>query len=416
MDIIEIIERKKNKRELTAGEIDFFINGLLNGTVKDYQASALLMAVCINGMTDTETKALTRAMTGKRIDLSEIDGVKADKHSSGGVGDKVTIAIAPIVAECGVKLPKMSGRGLGHTGGTIDKLSSIPGFKTDLTRSEIVRITNEAGCCISAQTDDIAPADKILYALRDVTGTVGSIPLIASSIMSKKIASGCDVLSLDVKCGSGALIKTTEDAERLARLMTIIGNDAGIRTRVHINDMNEPLGCFVGNALEVIEVIEFLKGNASEPKMKELFISTAADILDLAGIENPRDKAIDAVKSGRALARFKKWIAAQGANAEITEDYSLFGKAEYSADVMCMTEGEVVKIDCARIGHISVLLGAGRLSKENCIDYTAGIQIHKKLGDRVSAGEPLATIYTSKKDIYHDAAKGILESYHFNVS
>lgn len=412
MDIITILERKKNGCTLTSTEIKYFINGLLSGEVKDYQASALLMAICINGMTDEETIALTTAMVGTHIDISDVKGIKADKHSSGGVGDKVTIAIAPIVAECGVKMPKMSGRGLGHTGGTIDKLSSIPGFRTELTREEINRITNEVGCCVCSQTDDIAPADKILYALRDVTATVDSIPLIASSIMSKKISACCDVLSLDVKCGSGALMKNEEDAKKLAELMTYIGTKSGMKVHAHINDMNEPLGCFVGNALEVIEVIEFLKNNKTEPKMKELFISTAADILELADIENPRKKVIDAVESGRALKRFEKWIEAQGGNPDVINDYSLFGKADIIIDVMSMTEGKVYKIDCEKIGHISALLGAGRLRKEDSINYTAGIAVHKKIGDYVHGGEPVATIYTSNKDIYRDAAKGILEAYH----
>lgn len=412
MDIISIIERKKNGGTLSKSDIRFFIDGLLDGSVRDYQASALLMAICINGMTDEETINLTQSMVGKRLDLSGIDGVRADKHSSGGVADKVTIAIAPIVAECGVKMPKMSGKGLGHTGGTIDKLSSIPNFKTELTHSEIIDITNSVGCCISAQTDNIAPADKILYALRSVTGTVDSLPLVASSIMSKKIASGCDVVSLDIKCGNGAFMTNAEDAEKLAKLMKIVGEKSGMRVSTHINDMNEPLGYCIGNALEVIEVIEFLKNKPTEKKMKQLFIDTAVDILELAGITYGYAKVEETIESGKALQRFKRWVSAQGGNPDVCDDYSLFGKSDTVVDVASTVSGTVKSMDCKMLGHISALLGAGRMYKDDKIDYTAGIRIYKKTGDRVSAGERIATIYTSKKNIYHEAAKGITDAFH----
>lgn len=412
MDIISIIERKKNGKMLTKSDIQFFIDGLLDGSVKDYQASALLMAVCINGMTDEETINLTQSMVGKRLDLSGIGGVLADKHSSGGVGDKVTIAIAPIVAVCGVKMPKMSGKGLGHTGGTIDKLSAIPNFKTDLTYEEIINITNEVGCCISAQTDNIAPADKILYSLRSVTGTVDSLPLVASSIMSKKIASGCDVVSLDIKCGNGAFMKNIKDAEKLSELMKTVGEKSGMKVSTHINDMNEPLGYCIGNALEVIEVIEFLKNNPTEPKMKQLFIDTAVDILKLADAEDADKKVAFAIESGKALEKFKRWVSAQGGNPNVCDDYSLFGKADIIVDIVSTAEGTVDFIDCKQLGHTSALLGAGRIYKDDKIDYTAGIRIYKKLGDKVSVGERIATIYTSKKDIYHEASKAILDAFH----
>lgn len=414
MDIISIIEKKKCAKELTAAELKFFIDGVLDGSVKDYQASALLMAICINGMTDAETINLTKSMVGKRLDLSDIDGVLADKHSSGGVGDKVTPAIAPIVAECGIKMPKMSGKGLGHTGGTIDKLSAIPGFRTQLSREEIINITNSVGCCISSQTEDIAPADRILYALRSATATVDSLPLIASSIMSKKIASGCDVVSLDIKCGNGAFMTNIKDAERLGELMKSIGEDFGIRVSVHINDMNEPLGYCIGNALEIIEVIEFLKNNPTEPKMKKLFFDTAIDILKLSGAEDAEKQVYDAVTSGRALRRFEKWISAQGANPDICRDYSLFSKAEYTFDIISAAEGTVESIDCKQLGHIAVLLGAGRMYKDDEVDYAAGIRIYKKQGDTVGAGDKIATVYTSKKDIYTEAAKGILDAFCIN--
>lgn len=401
MRIYDIIQNKKYGRELTDEEIDFFVRGVTNGTIPDYQTSALLMAIYFQGMTDREISALTDSMarSGDTVDLSDINGFTVDKHSTGGVGDKTTLVVAPIVASLGGKIAKMSGRGLGHTGGTVDKLESIQGFQTVLDRKDFIEQVNEIGISVIGQSGNLAPADKKLYALRDVTATVDSIPLIASSIMSKKLAAGAQGIVLDVKTGSGAFMKTPEESEALAKQMVKIGKAAGRKMAAVITDMNEPLGNAIGNSLEVIEAVETLKGKGSED-FTEVCVELAANMLMFVTGDghNACAKIVnDCIKSGTALNKLKEMVQAQGGNTEWIDNTELFPKAEISYEIKSQNDGYIILTDAEKIGTASVILGAGREKKEDSIDMSAGIILNKKTGDRVQNGETIATFHTNNQ-------------------
>lgn len=402
MRMYDIIQKKKYGGELSDEEIKFFVSGATDGSIPDYQLSSFLMAVYFRGMTDLETSVLTQCMaeSGGTVDLSMIDGFIVDKHSTGGVGDKTTLVVAPVVAALGGKIAKMSGRGLGHTGGTVDKLESIDGFKTVLHRREFVEQVNDIGLSVIGQSANLAPADKKLYALRDVTATVDSLPLIASSIMSKKLAAGTHGIVLDVKTGSGAFMKTAEESEALAEQMVKIGKAAGRKMAAVITDMDEPLGKAVGNSLEVIEAVETMKGNGSKD-FTEVCTELAANMLMLVEDES-REKCVEKVKAaisdGSALIKFKEMVQAQGGNPEWIDNTELFPKAEIEYEVKSEKSGYLVLNDAERIGTASVLLGAGREKKEDIIDMSAGIILKKKTGEPVQAGDTIAVFYTNSKD------------------
>lgn len=399
MRIYDIIVKKQRKEALSEEEIAYFVRGVTDGGIPDYQVSAFLMAVYFNGMEAQETALLTKYMAGSgdMVDLGPIDGVKADKHSTGGVGDKTTLVVGPIVAACGVRVAKMSGRGLGHTGGTLDKLESIPGFQVNLPREEFFRIVNQVGVCLIGQTGNICPADKKLYALRDVTATVQSMPLIASSVMSKKLAAGADCILLDVKAGSGAFMKTKDEALELARAMVEIGEANGKRTAALITNMDAPLGHNIGNALEVVEVIETLRGRGPED-LTELCLELAANMLRLAdkgGYSACRKLAEDALSGGRALETFKKMTAAQGGDVTYIDHPEKFPKAAYIMEVKAAQDGYIARMDAEKCGVASGLLGAGRETKDSAIDHAAGIILKKKPGGAVCAGGVIAELHTS---------------------
>lgn len=399
MRMYDIILKKRGGGELTPVEIGFFVDGYTSGEIPDYQASALMMAVYFRGMTEAETACLTMAMarSGDQVDLSSIPGVKADKHSTGGVGDKTTLIAAPVAAACGVPVAKMSGRGLGHTGGTVDKLESIPGLCTSMDRERFLEQVRRVGLCVAGQSGNLAPADKKLYALRDVTATVDSMPLIAASIMSKKIAAGSDAIVLDVKTGSGAFMKTEEQALALAREMAAIGENVGRRVTALITDMDMPLGHCIGNALEVMEAVEVLRGGGPED-LARVSLELAANMLHLAGKgELPACRALarEAISSGRALEKLCQMAAAQGGDARVLEDFSLFPKAALCREVLAEQSGYLAAVDTEACGTASVLLGAGREKKGDAVDHAAGIVMLKKPGDRVEKGEALARLYTS---------------------
>ena len=407
MRMYDIIDKKKRNEILTAAEIEFFINGYISGKIPDYQISALMMAIYFNGMTDSETAALTKIMarSGDMIDLSAIHGKKIGKHSTGGVGDKTTLIVAPIVAACGGKVAKMSGRGLGHTGGTVDKLESIPNFKATLTRQEFFDTVNNCGLSLIGQSGNLAPADKKLYALRDVTATVDSIPLIASSIMSKKIAAGSDCILLDVKTGSGAFMKNLDDSIKLAETMVKIGENAGRRTIALITNMDAPLGYGVGNSIEVIEAMEVLKGRGAADLIK-ISVELAANMLYLAEkgtLDECRQLSKNSIKNNSAFETFCKMVRAQGGNDSVLYDYKKFPQATFKREIVAKSSGFITKMNAEKIGKASVILGAGRETKESQIDYSAGIVMHKKFGDAVKAGESLAALYTSKENLLDDA-------------
>lgn len=409
MRIYDIIQKKKYGEALTKEEIEFFVDGFTNGKIHDYQASALMMAIWFNGMTDEEITDLTLAMahSGDMVDLSDVEGFTVDKHSTGGVGDKTTLIVAPIVAACGGKVAKMSGRGLGHTGGTIDKLESISGFDTALSKEDFIKAVNDCGLCVVGQTGNLAPADKKLYALRDVTATVDSIPLIASSIMSKKLAAGSQGIVLDVKTGSGAFMKTVEASTELAQKMVSIGNSAGRKTVALITDMDVPLGTAIGNSLEVKEAINVLCGKQKDD-LFEVCIALASNMLCLVhskGYEECEKMALEAVENGSALQKLKAMVTAQGGNAEWIDCPEQFPKAEFSYDIVSENDGYISFMDAQKIGTSSVVLGAGRESKEDSIDFSAGIILHKKTGDRVQTGDSIATLYSNKKDSFSSAEK-----------
>ena len=416
MRMYDIIEHKKRGQVLTKEEIDFFISHYTKGEIPDYQVSALMMAIYFQGMNLEETSYLTMAMahSGDMIDLSPIEGVKVDKHSTGGVGDKTTIALAPIVAAAGGKVAKMSGRGLGHTGGTIDKLESFAGFKIEIPEERFFDQVNEHHIAVVGQSGELAPADKKLYALRDVTATVDNMSLIASSIMSKKIASGADAICLDVKCGSGAFMKALKDAEGLARAMVEIGNHVGRQTMAVVSDMNQPLGSAVGNALEVIEAIETLKGNGPED-FTCLTKTLASHMLVLGkvcdSLEKAREKVDEVIHSGAALAKLQEWVSLQGGDPNAVFDYSLLPTAPYQKAVYLEDEGFVKAIEAETVGKAALILGAGRETKESQIDLSVGLIIHKKIGDHVAKGEAIATIYYSDEKKFEAALETLISAY-----
>lgn len=404
MRMVDIIEKKRDGQELTTAEINFFIEGYTKGEIPDYQASALAMAIYFQDMNDRERADLTRAMveSGDTIDLSAIDGVKVDKHSTGGVGDTTTLVLAPLVASLGVPVAKMSGRGLGHTGGTIDKLESIAGFHVELTREQFIDLVNRDKVAVIGQSGNLTPADKKLYALRDVTGTVNSIPLIASSIMSKKIAAGADAIVLDVKTGDGAFMKTQEDAEKLAHAMVRIGNHVGRKTIAIISDMSQPLGFAIGNALEVKEAIETLQGKGPKD-LTELVLTLGSQMVILAGkaktSEEAKEMLLDAIHSGKALAKFKEFLANQGGDASIVDDLTKLPQAKYKIELPAKQSGYISRMVADEIGVASMILGAGRATKEDVIDLAVGLVLHKKVGDKVEEGESILTIYSNRDNV-----------------
>lgn len=403
---VEIIRKKRLGAELSNAEIAAFVRGVVDGTFADYQISALLMAICIQGMTKAETRCLTMEMahSGDILNLSCLSGPTVDKHSTGGVGDTTSLILVPLVAACGAKVAKMSGRGLGFTGGTLDKLESIPGLCTAMEETRFLRTVEEIGCAIISQTGDLAPADKVLYALRDVTATVDSMPLIVSSILSKKIASGAQNIVLDVKCGSGALMETLEDAKTLAQMLVEIGNAAGRRFCALVTDMNQPLGMNVGNALEVREAIEILSGQAGGA-LKEISLEIGAKMLALAGIPEGRTKLTAALESGAGLKKLAQMIAALGGDPRVTEDVSLLPQAEAVLPVCAAQSGYIQSVTASEIGRASLLLGAGRIRKEDPIDPAVGIVMAKRIGEWIDAGEPLAHLHVSSHSNTQTAAE-----------
>ena len=417
MRMYDIIDKKKKGKELSDEEIRYMINGYVDGSIPDYQMSAFLMAVYYMGMSDNELLEMTIAMekSGDIVDLSAISGIKVDKHSTGGVGDKTTLVVGPVVAACGGKVAKMSGRGLGFTGGTIDKLESIPGYRIDISEREFYDNVNNIGVSIIGQSAEIATADKKLYALRDVTATVDSIPLIASSIMSKKLASGSDKIVLDVTVGSGAFMKSVEDAVNLASKMVTIGEGAGKETVAYITNMDVPLGVSVGNNLEVIEAIETLNGNGPDD-FNEICIQFAAEMLRLAGkgkIEECKIMAKEAINNGSALKKFSDMVQAQGGNKDYIYDIDLFDKALYSEKWIAEKDCYIEHMDTEICGKTSVILGAGREVKESDVDYTAGIKFYKKTGDFIKKGDIIAELYTSDKDKIKQAISFLKNGYRF---
>nr|5EP8_A Chain A, Pyrimidine-nucleoside phosphorylase [Bacillus subtilis subsp. subtilis str. 168]5EP8_B Chain B, Pyrimidine-nucleoside phosphorylase [Bacillus subtilis subsp. subtilis str. 168] len=410
MRMVDIIIKKQNGKELTTEEIQFFVNGYTDGSIPDYQASALAMAIFFRDMSDRERADLTMAMvnSGETIDLSAIEGIKVDKHSTGGVGDTTTLVLAPLVAALDVPVAKMSGRGLGHTGGTIDKLEAIDGFHVELTKREFIKLVNRDKVAVIGQSGNLTPADKKLYALRDVTGTVNSIPLIASSIMSKKIAAGADAIVLDVKTGAGAFMKTEEDAAELAKAMVRIGNNVGRQTMAVISDMSQPLGFAIGNALEVKEAIDTLKGEGPED-LHELVLTLGSQMVVLAKkadtLDEARAKLEEVMKNGKALEKFKDFLKNQGGDSSIVDDPSKLPQAAYQIDVPAKEAGVVSEIVADEIGVAAMLLGAGRATKEDEIDLAVGIMLRKKVGDKVEKGEPLVTLYANRENVDEVIAK-----------
>lgn len=421
MRMYDLIMKKRNGEALSEEEINYMIKEYTADHIPDYQMSAMMMAIYFQGMSARETVALTMAMahSGEMMDLSAISGVKVDKHSTGGVGDKTSIALTPMVAACGVKIAKMSGRGLGHTGGTIDKLESFEGFTTGITAEHFVKQVNEIGVSIMGQTMDIAPADKKLYALRDVTATVDNMSLIASSIMSKKLASGADAIVLDVKTGSGAFMKQEADAFALAKEMVTLGNMAGRKTIAVVSDMDQPLGYAVGNALEVEEAIATLRGEGPED-FTQFCMTLGTYMLIVAGAaqteEEAKQKLSAVIQDGSALKKLAEFVQAQGGDPKAVYDTSLLPKASVAEAIVSAQEGYVKKIDCEEIGICSLLLGGGRETKESVIDLSVGLILHKKVGDFVKSGESLATIYANDRAKLEAARERFLKAYHFDDS
>ena len=412
MRMYDIILKKRANLPLSDKEIRFVIDGYVKGEIPDYQVSALLMTIVFNGMNARELGTLTLAMaqSGNMVDLSNIDGITVDKHSTGGVGDKTTLIIAPLVAACGGKVAKMSGRGLGHTGGTIDKMESIPNLKVTLEQDAFIDQVNKIGLAVIGQSEGLAPADKKLYALRDVTGTVDSIPLIASSVMSKKLASGAQAILLDVKVGSGAFMKNIEDARELAKAMVDIGKENGRSVKAILTDMDRPLGHAIGNALEIREVINTLKGHGPEDLTHECIIM-AAHMLVLSHIcdyEAALNRVQQALDSGAALERLRLMIEAQGGDSRVIDDDRVLTIGKFTYDVTSPQDGYITRMNTERCGIASVMLGAGRTVKDGPIDYSAGIVMHKKTGDAVSMGERIATLYASDESLFTNAAQTYL--------
>ena len=411
MEFCSLIRKKRDGLALTKEELTFFANAAAKQSVPDYQLSAMLMAMYLRGLDARETADLTLAMahSGDTADLSSIPGIKADKHSTGGVGDKTTLIVAPVAAACGLKIAKMSGRGLGHTGGTVDKLESIPGFQTALSAARFTQIVNETGLCVVGQSGDLCPADKTLYALRDVTETVSSIPLIASSIMSKKLAGGADCIVLDVKCGSGAFMQTLPEAKALARAMVDIGKRAGRKTAALITNMDAPLGKAVGNSNELIEAISVLRGEGPDD-LREVALSLAAKLLETAGTGTAaqcRELAKGAIESGAALEKLCAMVSAQGGDAGYIKEPARFPAAKHSAVLNARESGYLMHMDAAAVGQVCVRLGAGRQKKGDPIDHTAGIYFYKKPGDPIRCGEAIAKLFCEQGERLEEAAAAL---------
>ena len=404
MRMVDLIEKKRDGQELSTEEIKFIINGYTDGSIPDYQVSALTMAIYFKGMTEKERADLTMAMveSGDQIDLSQIEGIKVDKHSTGGVGDTTTLVLGPLVAALGVPVAKMSGRGLGHTGGTIDKLEAVEGFHVEIQNQEFIDLVNENKIAVIGQSGNLTPADKKLYALRDVTATVDSIPLIASSIMSKKIAAGADAIVLDVKTGAGAFMKTLDDSRELAKAMVRIGNNVGRRTMAVISDMSQPLGYAIGNALEVKEAIDTLKGEGPED-LTELCLTLGSHMVYLAekasSLEEARTLLENVIKDGSALDKLKVFLSSQGGDASIVDEPSKMPQAKYVIELEAKEDGYVSEIVADEVGTAAMLLGAGRATKESVIDLAVGLVLRKKIGDQVKKGESLVTIYSNFEDV-----------------
>lgn len=407
MRMYDIIRKKRDGQELTNEEICFFIDGFVKGEIPDYQVSAFLMAIYFRGMTDVETICLTEAIanSGDMLDLSKFGNLSVDKHSTGGVGDKTTLIVAPIVASVGAKVAKMSGRGLGHTGGTVDKLESIPGYKTNLSADAFLNQVSNVGIAVIGQTENMAVADKLIYSLRDVTATVESLPLIVSSIMGKKLASGSKSIVLDVKFGTGAIMKTVEQARELAQKMVNIGKACGRNMAALITDMNSPLGDAVGNTLEVIEAVEILK-NKKHNSLRDICVKIASVMVELALIvscDEAEKFVIDSIESGSAFEKMKEWISAQGGDCRYLDNTTLFPTAKFVNKVKSVKSGYITSVDAEMVGHASVILGAGRSKKSDTIDHSAGIIVNKKLGDYVNNGDVIFTLYTNNEQSITDA-------------
>ncbi|MDQ0858539.1 pyrimidine-nucleoside phosphorylase [Bacillus sp. V2I10] len=410
MRIVDLIEKKRDGKELTKEEISFIIKGYTNGDIPDYQMSALTMAIYFKGMTKQERAQLTMEMvhSGDTIDLSKIEGIKVDKHSTGGVGDTTTLVLGPLVAAVGVPVAKMSGRGLGHTGGTIDKLEAVPGFHVEIENDEFIKLVNQNKIAVIGQSGNLTPADKKLYALRDVTATVDSIPLIASSIMSKKIAAGADAIVLDVKTGAGAFMKDLDDARELARAMVEIGNAVGRKTMAVISDMSQPLGYAIGNALEIKEAIDTLKGEGPED-LHELCLTLGSYMVFLAekasSLEEARAMLEEVIQNGKALETLKIFLEAQGGDGSVVDDPSKMPQASYKVELEAKEDGYVSEIVADSVGVAAMWLGAGRATKESEIDLAVGLMLNKKIGDAVKKGDSLVTIYSNQKDVEQVKAK-----------
>ncbi|MGX7349775.1 pyrimidine-nucleoside phosphorylase [Dolosicoccus paucivorans] len=404
MRMIDIILDKRNGKELTDEQIQFVVDGVVDGSIPDYQISALLMAIYFENMTVKERASLTMKMmeSGERLDLSDIPGIKVDKHSTGGVGDKVSLPLAALVAACDVPVPMISGRGLGHTGGTLDKLEAIPGYTIEISEKDFIDQVKEEKLAIVGATGDIAPADKKIYSLRDVTGTVDSIPLIAGSIMSKKIAAGADALIIDVKTGAGAFMKTLEESTELAEALVEIGKSVGMKTMALISDMNQPLGNKIGNSLEIEETLDLLKGKGPED-LHELVMAIAEYMLVLGEKAQTKEEARqlleDSITSGKALDRFKAMVKAQGGDERVVDDYSIMPQAKYKIDLPAKESGLITEMVADAIGITSMMLGGGRQKADDLLDYSVGIELHKKVGDQVEEGESILTIYSNSEDI-----------------
>jgi pyrimidine-nucleoside phosphorylase len=402
--MVDLIEKKRDGAELSSSEIRFFVDGYTSGAIPDYQMSAMAMAIFFRDMTERERADLTLAIaySGETMDLSSVFGVKVDKHSTGGVGDTTTLVLAPLVASLGIPVAKMSGRGLGHTGGTVDKLESVPGFNVEISRTAFLELVNRQQIAVIGQTHDLAPADKKLYALRDVTATVNSIPLIASSIMSKKIASGADAIVLDVKTGSGAFMKTLDGARELAEAMVRIGNNVGRKTVALISDMSQPLGFAVGNALEVREAIDTLRG-AGPADLEALCIALGRQMVLLAGgaesLAHAEERLRGAIRSGAALAKFRQWLTSQGGDASVVDNPDLLPQARDRIELRAWRAGVVSEIVADQVGVAAMLLGAGRVTKESGIDLAVGVVLRKKVGDAVREGEALAIIHANHENV-----------------
>ncbi|WP_204121026.1 MULTISPECIES: pyrimidine-nucleoside phosphorylase [Levilactobacillus] len=404
MRMVDIIDKKRNGGELTKEEIQTFVDGVVSGEIPDYQTSAFLMATYFNDMTDAERSELTMAMmkSGDHLDLSSIPGIKVDKHSTGGVGDKTSIPLAPIVAALGIPVPMISGRGLGHTGGTLDKLEAIPGYKVEISEDEFKKQVKDQGLAIVGATGNIAPADKKIYALRDVTDTVDSIPLIASSIMSKKIASGTDALVIDVKTGAGAFMKTLDDSRELAKALVGIGKGVGMNCMAIISDMNQPLGNAIGNALEIKESIDLLKGQAPAD-ITDLVLTLGSHMVVMSGkaddLKTARAMCEKTIEDGSALKKFGDMIEAQGGDRSVIEHPEIMPQAKYKIDLPAKSDGVVSKVEADEMGIAGMLLGGGRQKADDKLDYAVGIMMNKKIGDAVKTGDTLLTIYSNREDV-----------------